>query len=181
MTNRILLTVGAAVLLFQAAAASAQDQFRLTVQATCRAANDAGRPVTYVLTDRDIVRACLTNNGIGATNIRQFKLVYNRGADSNGDLIQVVNATNNAVVCTAFKVLFQKSIPTGNGAHTERLAFLYNAIHSDAIGSTTIQEQIYFRADGSPSRTLLIGRMQFWDEVYHPDSICTGTFTARQP
>jgi hypothetical protein len=180
--SRWVAAVATGIFLY-ASTAIAQQQFNLAFRGICRTTNDSGRFITRVLTDREIIRQCAMDNGLGKTNLKQMALVYQKNADYNGDLIQVINATNGNVICTPFRVLFQRSIPNDDGRRVERLAFLYNPIRTDSVGSAVLTEQAYLNSDGSLRRIVITGRMQFFDEVYNSNrfAVCTGTFIARTP
>jgi len=166
----------AAAALLQTTALAQDNSYDITAfQATCRTLNGSGRLTTTVLTGRDVRRHCATS--VSETNIDHLKLVYVPGGDQNGDLIQVVNKTNNAVVCTPFRLLFQKQVAGAGGVTVERLAFIFTRVEgSDPVGSATITE-----THTGSGRILLSGRMQFYDESFFPDAhaIITGSFKAR--
>jgi hypothetical protein len=178
--NKLYVSSIIAACLVLSANAQAQ-QWRLSFNARCTVTNNAGNFSVRPVTDQTLIRQCLQDSGISPVNARQYALVYSLGADMNGDLIQVVNATNGVVVCTPFRVLFQEGFSNRRGNVTERLGFLYKGAGGDAIGSVVLRT-VSARGSGGGTRTVISGQMQYLDDVYQAGrlGVCTGRFHTTQ-
>jgi hypothetical protein len=180
MKAKTILTLTAVALLsyFNSVAQERPVRYELKFKAIAKTTTEAGKFVTKPLNERDIIKKCAEDADAGTTNLNRFMLVYEVGADYNGDVIRVVRKSDGTIICSPFRVLFQRSLTNWEERRDERIGFIYNGRTSDAMGSVLIQEKPIFRSDGTRGRFAIHGKFQMFDEIYHAErkAILTGSF-----
>jgi hypothetical protein len=163
--------------------------------------NAAGNVVGIPITDQTLLADRAGEGGI--TNLSTVAIVYHigGGAPLGGtppwDTIDVINATNGAVLTTEFGLYYGSDAQYGrtavtNATQTEerRIDYLYSFDNtgytvsgSDSIGAAFVTKR--FLSDGAGNTNTIISGSFGWDTLPHGTNtapiVCTGNFTLGNP
>ncbi|MBW8865000.1 MAG: hypothetical protein JF609_08785 [Verrucomicrobia bacterium] len=134
---------------------SAQDSFKVVVDAISISTNHAGALVYHEFDNHDIIRNCAAEQGI--TNLTGLSLVYNRTADA----VQVVTKTNGTVICTPLSFSDGVTLSNTNDTKIQRLANVFWENSSVSGGTLLAGEWISYGPTNQIKSYLLKGQLQF--------------------
>jgi hypothetical protein len=133
----------------------AQELYRASVKTVCVSTNSSGGLSYTGFGNRQIIGQCAEEQGI--TNKMGLRLVYNRTADA----LEVVQGTNNTVICTPITFSGGVSLSKANQTVTERLAFVFLDNDKEADGTLRAREHFSFNSSNQITHFSLTGQLQF--------------------
>jgi hypothetical protein len=134
---------------------TAQELYRASVNAVCVSTNSSGGLSYTGFGNRQIIAQCAAEQGI--TNKMGLRLVYDRAADA----LEVVQGTNNTVVCTPITFSGGVSVSKTNQTVTERLTFVFLENDKEADGTLRAREHFSFNSSNQITGFSLTGQLQF--------------------
>lgn len=134
---------------------SAQESFKVSVNAISISTNHAGNLVYHDFDNHDIIRQCAAEQGI--TNLAGLTLVYDRTADA----VQVVGKTNGIVVCTPLSFGDGVTLSNTNNTKIQRLANVFWESNTVSGGTLLAGEWISYGSTNQIKSYLLKGSLQF--------------------
>ena len=133
----------------------AQELYRANVHTVCVSTNSSGGLSYTRYGSRQIIHQCANAQGI--TNLMDLRLVYDRTADA----LEVVQGTNNTVVCTPITFSGGVSLSKTNQTVTERLAFVFLENDKEADGTLRAREHYSLNSSNQLTHFSLTGQLQF--------------------
>jgi len=158
MKKSKLFIMAAATLVSQIIAVqsgSAQDSFKVVVDAISISTNHAGALVYHEFDNHDIIHNCAAEQGI--TNLTGLSLVYNRTADA----VQVVAKTNGTVICTPLSFSDGVTLSNTNATKIQRLANVFWENSAVSGGTLLAGEWITYGSTNQIKSYALKGSLQF--------------------
>ena len=133
----------------------AQELYSAFVNTVCVSSNDAGGLSYAFFGNRQIIQQCADEQGI--TNRMGLRLVYDRTADA----LEVVQGTNNTVICTPVSFSGGVSLSKTNQTVRERLAFVFLEDSTEANGTLRARERYSLNSSNQLTHFALSGQLQF--------------------
>jgi hypothetical protein len=210
MTGFVFLWGAAAVLGLRAPSASAQAaaqyyEYQFIFHGTAYQTNAAGNIVGTPLTDQTLLADRAAGGGV--TDLSTLAIVYHIGGGSPlggtppWDTIDVINATNGAVLTTEFGLYYgsdgqydRTAVTNVTQTEERRVDYLYtfdNTAYtinaSDSVGAAFVTKR--FLSDGAGNTNTIIDGTMSWDVLPHTATyvtnnfglVCIGTFTLGKP
>jgi len=148
-------TIVAIAAQFVMIATSKAQLYRADVSTVCVSTNSSGGLSYTKYGNRQIIEQCAGEQGI--TNLKDLRLVY----DLTTDALEVVQGTNNTVICTPMTFSGGVSLSKTNQMVTERLAFVFLENDTEADGTLRATERLSLNSSDQVTHFSLSGQLQF--------------------
>jgi len=147
--------------------------YRAQVNTVCVGTNSAGGLSYSGYGNRQIISQCASEQGI--TNLSGLHLVF----DSTADALEVVQGTNNTVICTPITFSGGVSVSKTNGTVTELLSFVFLENSKVADGTLRAREHISMNSSNQVTSFSLIGQLQFAQAANGTNGamVCSGSLS----
>lgn len=147
--------------------------YRASVNTVCVGTNSAGGLSYSGYGNRQIISQCASEQGI--TNLSGLHLVF----DSKADALEVVQGTNNTVVCTPISFSGGVSVSKTNGTVTELLSFVFLEKSKVAEGTLRAREHISMNSSNQVTHFSLTGQLQFAQAASGTNGamVCSGSLS----
>ena len=166
-------------------------EFQWTFRGLCYQTNAAGKIISTAVTDKTLLREKAAAAGI--TDLKSLALVYHIKGDVLGDTVDVINATNGAVLGEHVLGFYFGDYDRGqnlgrmaltNSAVTEvrRIDYIYTPQNGHSMGSAFTTKR--YRTNHNGTVTTTIGGPIFWlilPEGTNGQRICSGTYMLGKP
>lgn len=148
--------------------------YRASVHAVCVSTNSSGGLSYSGYGNRQIITQCAQEQGV--TNLMSLRLVYDR----TNDALEVVQGTNNTVICTPMTFSGGVSVSKTNQMVTERLAFVFLGKDTQADGTLRAREQLSLNSSNQVVHFFLSGQLQFASAANGTNAamVCSGSLNA---
>lgn len=158
------------------AGASAQERLQLNFHATCVRTNDSGGLVKRLVSDKTLVRECISD--LALTNKQHLVLAYTVGGDMNGDVIEVVNPKTGASACRKLRLLFPMTLSNGDGTVVTQLVYVFGEQQSENVGSGVVTRRTLRN-----NKVQVTGTLNFYilPEGTNSLEICRASFNTTKP
>lgn len=143
---------------------------RAILQVTCVSTNANGNLVYERNNSSAFIQDCASEHGI--TNLTGLSLVYNRSNNS----LEVINGTNQTVVCTPLSFTNGLSITNTNHTVVEFQSYVFVETNTVASGTLTGTQRFTFGTSNQLTSFSLIGRLSYTEPASgtNPPAICRG-------
>jgi hypothetical protein len=178
--NTFTRTVFLFVCLLSSATAFGQYQFEFTFRGTAWTTNAAGDFVSRPVDDGTLLQDYAQANGV--TDTKNLRLVYHYNGDERGDVIEVYDLKNGAVVYPLISLFFGEALgrtllPSGDGKRFMRIEYTYGHQIDHSTGSAFIYEKYATDSAGNTNHTFQ-GSISFFmlPDAAHGMQMYNGTF-----
>ena len=147
-----------------------QEQYSIEFTGYSVSTNENGALVKRPLNNQAFYRECIADLGI--TNKPKLSLVYNVGADFNGDVMEVRRTRDGELLCQKLRLLFATSVSNLNGTETHQHVHVFTMEPGDPIGEGKVVRKT------TKGRTQINGELVFMLPAEGTNSlkICRATF-----
>ena len=166
-------------------------EYQWIFRGICYQTNAAGKIVTSVVTDKTFLRERAAAAGI--TNLKSLALVYHVDGDTFGDTVDVIDATNGAVLGDHVLGFFFGDFDAGqnlgrlaltNSALNEvrRIDYIYTPQNGHSMGSAFTTK--HYRTNHNGTVTLSASGPIWWltlPDGTNGQKLCTGNYSVGKP